>query len=293
MKWLALVVGCVSAQLSAQVPAGKVWPNPPSFTLNGGNAVKLSGTVSDLTVGPAVVEGAYQAIYTSSDTAVVRNLKVQGVTFTNLGREGIRIRGDTDGAEISRFSIAMRAAPQTGDQLPTGIAIYRGKNIWIHDGRVSGFRMEVVAGKYTNGDGIASEGSVSNLTIERVEAVDNSDGGFDLKGTNITVRGLYAGGNSRNYRFWGDVNATDLTCGEARSGCMWIGKGARVHIGKLTVRQSTPKPIFILNGGTLTVDSCDIQTPPGTPTTRVESSPNVLTLGPGCRLDANGQPISG
>lgn len=256
---------------------------------NGGVALKLSGQVENAVIGPARIRGAYHAIYTANDKAVVRNVTMQGLTLTELGREGIRIRGDTDGLTIKDFTIRMAAQPQNGNQLPTGIAAYKGKNIVVENGTISGFKMVREKGKFTNGDGFAAEGGVDGLTVRNVSSNDNSDAGFDLKSKNTYLNGVSASGNGRNYRFWSSIRAGTLTVGEIQDAGIWVKGAAKpnlITIDRLVVRTARPgRAVIRVEGGSadIRIKSCDIKAPAGTVLVKDEGGSSKLSLGRGCK----------
>lgn len=291
LQILVLLTISGPAAAEVQLESHEQWPGSLSdhtLAMRGGVAVRLSGRVEDALIGPAVISGAHQAIWTGSK-AVIRNLLIEGVTVTNAGREGIRIRGDADGVRIRDFAIKMRDVPQSGHQLPTGIALYSGRNIVIQNGSVSGFRMRPVKNKYTNGDGIASERAVDGLTILDVSSSDNSDGGFDLKGNNISLDRLTATNNKRNYRFWGDVHAGTLTSVNARGAAIGIKGDAAdpplIEIGRLVIRQDKPVTLILVEGGPadIRIQECDIQAPPGTKLLAMKGA-GTTDFGIGCTL---------
>lgn len=62
------------------------------------------------------------------------------------------------------------------------------------------------AGKgYWNADGFCAEGGVNNLHYLNCKSFDNTDGGWDVKSTSVTLENCIALRNKRNYRFWGTV----------------------------------------------------------------------------------------
>lgn len=271
---------------TVSIRSGQTWPDAPgTLTFNGGVAVKIAGTVEDATIGPVTIIGAKHAVYTSSDSDIIRDLTVQGLTVSAAQREGIRIRGSADGVLIRDFDITMRAEPQVAPELPTGIAFLSGRNLRVENGRLSGFRMTSAAGAYPNGDGLSSERPVNGLTISNVTSDDNSDGGFDLKGDNITLSELSASRNYRSYRFWGGVNAGTLTSIDPRNAHVWAGTGAVVVIDKLIARSATPAVILYVDGAvSVTINSCELHVPAGTKMTYVATKTTAVALGPGCLL---------
>lgn len=279
----AIVAVPASAQqvrLYSQETWPRVRPGKAIVAPNVNGVVLLSGEVTNARIGPMAVVGAFRAV--EQRDGVVNNLIIDGLTASDLQRDGVRIRS-ANGLTISNFDLKFRAAPQTGRNLPEGIALYGGGNIVIRNGVVDGFRMSPRAGTYLNGDGIATERGVRDAVIEDVTSSNNGDGGFDLKGT-LRLDRLTAIGNGRNFRFWNTIKAGTLTSIDPRGASIGLAKGAVVVIEKLVVRQKTAAPILVLDGATITILSCDIEAPPGTKMARVESSGNRVTLGEGCAL---------
>lgn len=250
----------------------------------GGPAViHLKGVVENKVIGPLNVVGPYR-IVESAKNLVTRNLRIQGVTGTDLQRDGIRLRGDIDGATIRNFRLTMRRQQQVQGQLPTGIAVSSGRKIMISDGEVAGFQMVKVPGKYTNGDGIAAERQVHDLTIARVVSRNNSDAGFDLKSNPTKLDQLRAENNGRNYRFWSRVDAGTLTSVEPRGAHVWAGNTAVVHIKRLVARSSTRAPLVeVERAGQVVIDQCELDLPRGTRLV-AKSGEGRVVLGRGCSL---------
>lgn len=265
---------------STPVASDQRWAPRAPLRLPGVNgAALLRGTVDGATIGPARVDDAYRAVESTRDSAVTR-LRITGLVATGLERDGIRLR-QGDEIDIGGFDLAMGDTPQVPPHLPEGIAIVRGSDITIHDGRVSGFRMERVEGKYTNGDGIALEGGVRNATIARVVAENNSDGGFDLKSVDTRLEDTIARNNSRNYRLWGTGTATTITSEAARGAHIWISHAANWRIARLIVRSTTTAAIVRSEDrdSVLVIDRCEIDVPPGTP---LLTGHGKVSFGPGC-----------
>lgn len=262
---------------------GQTWPAPvpPTITTPGVNgAARLRADAPDVTIGPVVVQDAYRAVETDAGVDTPR-IHIRGLKATGLTRDGIRLRNAPD-AVIEDFDLQHAVAPSTGTNLPQGIAITSGSNITIRNGRVSGFRMPVVPGKYTNGDGPATEGGTSG-TIYNVVSEDNSDGGFDIKGT-WTLDRTIARRNARDYRFWNVVTAGTITAEGWTSAAVWVGKGARVRIEHLIASNDTAAPLLIVAGSTdVVVTRCTLTRPIGAPLVKSEGSGNRVVLGEGCK----------
>jgi hypothetical protein len=260
------------------------WTTRGAVDATGRNAfVMLKGDLRTAVVGPLDVSGPYRLVE-SSKKLKAQNLRIHRVTGRNLQRAGIRLRGHVDGVQIRDFRLAMRSGPQSPPHLPVGIDVAEGSRISISDGVVQGFRMIRQSGKYTNGDGISSERKVRGLTIRNVVALDNSDGGFDLKSKDTRLDMLRAERNGRNYRFWGTVEAGTLTSIDPRGAHVWAGNGASVRIGKLIARSDNAVPIVQVDGArSVIIESCDLKVPRSTPL--VAGSPKeAVKLGRGCQL---------
>lgn len=268
---------------AAFLSPGQTWPAPvpPTIVATGVNgAARVRQDGADITIGPVVVRDAYRAVETDAGVDTPR-IHIRGLKATGLTRDGIRLRNAPD-AVIEDFDLSHADAPSTGTNLPQGIAISAGTNITIRNGRVSGFRMPVVPGKYTNGDGPATEGATSG-TITNVVSEDNSDGGFDIKGT-WTIDGTIARRNGRDYRFWNTVTAGMITADGWTSAAVWVGKGARVRIDHLIASNDNTAPLLILAGRTdVEIVRCTLSRPAGAPLVKSEGSNNRVVLGVGCR----------
>lgn len=293
MKAIALAAGAVPLVMALaaatagpvhRLKSGESWRPRATINAPGVNgAILLQGRVSDSRMGPARIRGAYRAVETAGN-GVLRNVHIDGLEATNLQRDGIRLRGSVDGVTISNFTLRMRSAPQARPHLPEGIAIMSGRNITIRDGRISGFRLRGAKGRYPNGDGIAAERGVSSLRIERVEANDNSDAGFDLKSRSTRLNALTARRNYRNYRFWGDVTAGTLMSVDPRDAHVWAGKGAVVRIDRLIARSSGKAPLLRVEGAReIVIGRCELNLPKGTPIVAGARGGARIRLGVGCR----------
>ncbi|MBV9526785.1 MAG: hypothetical protein JOZ79_00240 [Sphingomonas sp.] len=250
-------------------------PMPPPF-------MNLKGSVQDRTIGPLRLGEVYRGIDTDKG-ASLHNVTITGIDARSLQRSGIRIRGDAIGVRIQNFHLQMDPVPQTSPNLPSGIAIGVGQNISISDGTISGFQMVRVPGKYTNGDGIASERTVDGLSITNVSSTDNSDGGFDLKSQNTKLDGLTSERNGRNYRLWGTVDAGTLTSSDPRDAHIWVGQGADIHIRHLIASSSTDAPLIKIGGPSrITIDRCTLHLQPGTQIVGEHAEEAEVHLGPGC-----------
>lgn len=160
------------------------------------------------------------------------------------GRGCIRLRGDSSGVVISDVSAQGSLVTDT-KRLPVGIAF----DGTAHDIRLEriimrGFQTDWGADRYWNGDGFSSERGNAGLEIRDCAAIDNSDGGFDMKAHSSRFSGVnVAQGNLRNFRLWESFQAETLVSLEpVRRG----GTGGPLHVGIFaTSKRDTPITIRI------------------------------------------------
>jgi hypothetical protein len=266
-----------------------------SFPATANPAVMLK---SGQTYGPVWIDGAYRAMRHGAKLPI-GDVVVDGLKVTNAVRDGIQICLASN-VTIKNFSIEHGPIANTGTDLPEGIAVGGsascGSNVTslvIQDGRISGFRMakeydSLGRAIYTNGDGIATEGGTSGI-IARVTSANNTDGGFDLKGSWV-LNDTAAVANSRSYRFWGDITATTITSTNPGGAHVWINAKAAqtIVIDKLVARSNTTAPILRIENGfpiSITIRECDLHVPAGTVfLLNAGGNKSALTLGPGCKL---------
>lgn len=265
--------------------SGRHWPasSAPTISAPGVNgAARFTKSADNVRIGPVVILDAFRAVE-SDQGVVVKGLRIDGLSARNLQRDGIRLR-DARGTIISNFSLAMRAAPQTGDQFPVGITIYAGSNITIRDGVVDGFRHIDPAGKHNQGDGIGTEKGVVSMLIERVTARNNGDSGFDLKG-NIIGRDLVSERNGNAIKAWHDVQITTLTAIDNKR-VIHLAAGAKLRIDRLVARSSGKAFVIITEGkGEITIGSCDLTGMAlGSVLVQRNAPGAVMMLGPSCKL---------
>ena len=243
--------------------------------------ILLKKSISNTTLGPLAVTGAFRAIETASGV-VLNNVVIDGINAIELQRDGIRLRTAND-VTIKNFNLKSHDKLNTSPNLPEGIAISAGKKIVIQDGTIEGFRM--VKSGYTNGDGIAIERGASDVTIERVMIIDPSDGGVDLKSTNTKMNDVTVTKAYRAFRVWVDLEAGTLTSIDSGN-AVFGNTNAKIHIKKLIVKSETPASVLNLNGKvTITVDECDLTgMAKGSKMLREEAKGNIIKLGKGCTL---------
>lgn len=116
--------------------------------------------------------------------------------------------------------------------------------------------------KYWNGDGFCAESGTSNLTYTRCRAYNNTDGGWDDKSTNATLKDCVALRNKRNYRFWGTVRLENCLSafpvhygGSGGASAIWA-RGT-VTANRCTL-YTTSETSVVLDKGTVLLNACII-----------------------------------
>lgn len=195
----------------------------------------------------------------------------------------IRVRGDSARVQIRDIQ-AQGSVIREQKRLPGGIVIAgNASDVTIERAVMRGFQTDWGDSRYWNGDGFASERGNRRIVIRDCAAIDNSDGGFDMKAKNSRFEGVnLAQGNARNFRFWESWDAATLVSLEP---VLRGGRGGRAHIGiygggeqsaprtirigKLVARASGSNraALFHMEAGgpfTVVIDSHDIALPQGT-----------------------------
>lgn len=263
----------------------------------GGNAViVLRDQVHGARISGVSIVNAQRAIETNRG-ADVADLIVDGLDG-RIQRECFRVRGDRIVVRNAHCSLV--GGPRQGMRnLPGGVHVEGGSDILIEDSSFTGFQMVGGDQQYLNGDGVSAERPVRGLTIRNVTADNNSDAGFDIKPA-VTMDGVSATGNCRNYRFWNDADIGTMTVGDVikRGGSnscfgIWV-RGARagdpaaataITIRRLIVATTRPTTIIKVEDGAadIRIDQCDIaRTAGGLIVSVGNPASQKISLGRGC-----------
>jgi hypothetical protein len=257
-------------------------------------AIVLSGATNGETIRPGVIDGAYRAIGMAKD-AEVAGLTVDGMQ-ARVVRDCIRIIGER--IVLRDVHCSMLPGPQMSmHEMPEGLHIQRGSNITIEHSSFTGFQMMLGPKDYWNGDGIAAEKPVSDLTFRDVISNDNSDAGFDIKPP-VSMDRVSASGNCRNFRFWSDADIGTITVGDvdwrggsSRCAGIWVAGSdtsrPKIHIRNLIVDASKPLDIIKVAKGAadITIDHCVIHAPKGTHLLGVPNPGGPINADRTCRID--------
>lgn len=292
---LCLIPSIAIGAARINIVSGQTWPPAIDAAGAGGYVVLGNAIVSGAKVAPARIANAYRVIETTAPS--LSNVAIDGLIGENILREGIRIRGAATGITIRNFTLTHSATPNTGVDLPEGIHLESGKDFIIENGTISGFQMTAPPGDYWNGDGLATERLIDGLIIHNVSSDDNTDGGFDLKGSHTSLDNTEAHGNKRNYRVWAGMTAGTIISGDTnKRGGISAAAGLWLHgdpsvpvttIEKFVVRMTVPGTIISIEDGAvdLRIAACDIRAPAGSVLVKQENFPGVkISLGPTCHL---------
>jgi hypothetical protein len=294
LSLLAVSAGEAQLQFPIRLQSGESWPaRGPVGTIEIAGpkpAILFAGDVVGARIGPVHIVGAYRAIETARN-ANVSDLIVDGLRGEVL-RECFRIRGKTIVVRNSYCTQYGGARTRLGD-LPEGLHVESGSNILVENSRFDGFQYVKEPTRYWNGDGIAAERDVDGLIIRNVTANDNTDAGFDIKPP-VTMDGVSAEGNCRNYRFWSDARVGTLTLGGTvhrggTSPCsgIWIkgddDKPALIEISRLRVRTFGQSPLLVVEHGRAMVRIVKCELATKAQLVAYVQNREDLRLGSGCR----------
>jgi hypothetical protein len=280
--------------------SGESWPpasasQRPVISAAGENAaVVLKGAVTGARVRPFRLENAYRGIEIGKN-ALVSDLRIEGME-AHVARNCIRVFGTN--IFIRNVSCTMSGAAKLSmSELPEGIHIRGGSDIHVENSRIEGFQTTLRPDQYWNGDGVAAERGIANLSFTDVTSDNNTDAGFDIKSP-VKMDRMSAAGNCRNYRFWSDADIGTMQTGSVvkRGGIsdcvgIWVkgsaqDSGPTIRIRNLVVR--TPRPIKIIkvDGGSanITIDHCSIVAPPGTELIASPAAAVRIKADPSCRV---------
>ncbi|MEH3106956.1 MAG: hypothetical protein PGN09_06600 [Sphingomonas fennica] len=255
---------------------------------------RSKGPVSGVTLTDIDMVGSTFLFRAFGAADAVTDLTVRRVRSTEAGPGFLLLRGRSADILIEDVTVAATTPETRPGKVPEGIALAGktgedvGRNVTIRRVSIDGIRSTE---GFQNGDGFSVERGWQDVSISDSYAGHNSDAGFDIKSPTARLDRVTAEGNRRNYKFWSDQTHGLLTSIDAGG----PGRGAAAHIQllgspeaprtlkieRLVVRSTTPAPIFLAGQGAwdVTIGSCDIRVPPGTPVT---SGAVTLHGGPGC-----------
>jgi len=196
-----------------------------AVTSGGNEGVILSGLdAKDVRMG-AVFKNSARA---DDPKTWTRDVLVENCTFTGFTKSALRweggnrdfrivnCHGDAGGKPYATdpFHLIYDIRGDTRKDLPPVIGRVHDTNLTFIGCTARNAWHEAPAGKnYWNGDGFVAERGVSNLTFIDCMAFDCTDGGWDLKATNLIFKGCVAFRNKRNFRLWSEAKFENCIAG--------------------------------------------------------------------------------
>lgn len=189
-------------------------------------------------------------------------ITIRDSSVTDFEKRGVRIRDGVRDSTFERVRVDSGGAAYEGDEdFAIGFEVGNYANP-SHDLLFKDTLAENSFdgdGSYWNGDGYTAESTNYNITYDGAIAYNSTDGGFDLKGSNITLENTIAIGNRRNYRFWNNTFTVENALSAwshiergARSG-VYVTNGAVVNINNSTIHNNSLQFEFEDAGGTVNV----------------------------------------
>lgn len=210
----------------------------------------------------AICEASCIWIGRASTKTIVRDVELTraGSSASNKIDSGIRVGGTKGGVPTA------------------GVLVER---VYSH-----GWKQNTTKGKYANGDGVAINRGVLDVTIRDSRFDDSADSGVDSKAAMLVLDNVSAAGNGHyGFRFWGGARATTLISRNNGWGHVEAEAGARVIIDKLIAEG--PEELVTTNGpAEVEIKSCDLTKWTGTTAVKRQGKPLAkVTFGVGCRTE--------
>lgn len=205
-----------------------------AFANQGNGVFRVGADISDLHISDMRADNVRRFIedYPSgdadSDSATISGLLVEDVEVRGFSKGAIRLCSDTHDVVIRDVVGDSERQDEDGDDFAMGIQL----SDTVHDVVVERviMRNSFDSGPdddYWNGDGFAAERDTYDLVFRDTAATGNTDAGYDLKSTETTLIRALAAGNKRNFRLWGEAEATDCV---ARDPVKRGGSGGRANV---------------------------------------------------------------
>jgi hypothetical protein len=167
----------------------------------GNGCFVLRGAIRDLTISDVNARNVRRFIENvDSDEAIVSGLIIRRTKVLGFSKGAVRLRNDTHDVLIE--DVVADSRRQDGDLFAMGFHLTG----TVHDvafRRVVAMNARDTVTDYRNGDGFVAERETYGLRFEATKAIDNMDGGYDIKASSVTFVRAAAWGNKRNYRLWG------------------------------------------------------------------------------------------
>lgn len=131
------------------------------------------------------------------------------------------------------------------EEFPFGYIVNDGgapnTNFLFEDCKAFNNLMPLQKTRYKNGDGFVVEGNSENVVFRRCIAMNNQDGGFDLKVKDVQLEGCVAMYNKRDFRIWTTGQLTTCYAGWSQVG-IWT-KGGPVVAERCTIAGWKSAPV--------------------------------------------------
>lgn len=231
--------------------AGNLRFSDMRFT-NVGTAYRVAGDVSQVEVSRVTASNVRRFFEDQAGgdatSATIDHLTIRDVSVRGFSEGVARILYDSQ--DVLLEDVVGDSQQQDGDNFAMGVQL----DGTAHDvtlRRVSMSNALDTLHPYWNGDGFAAEGGVHHVLFDRTSASGNSDAGYDLKASHVTLNGISSSDNKRNVRLWGSdvtVNDCTLTDPRLRGGAgdqtqMWLSDDARVVANRCVIADSSPQSV--------------------------------------------------
>lgn len=211
------------------------------FRDQGNGCFRFGADVEDVTLERMVADNVRRFVENvasgDGETATISGLTIREVQVAGYSKGAIRLDYDTHDVVID--GVSGDSQGQDLDDFAIGVALQG----TVHDVVIRRSTManarDTSAGPtgYWNGDGFTAEADTYRIRYEDTVATGNTDGGYDLKGTDITLLRTRAESNGRNYRLWGTGIVVDDCVG--RTPMKQGGSGDQVQVQALGDAQVT------------------------------------------------------
>ncbi len=270
--------------------SGLVIRNSGFFNLGNG-AIRVNVATDSLVVEDVEGRDLYRFLEnTASDRstpASLTNFTLRRITGDDISRAMTRIRyGSRDGLIED---VIARAGTETERYCAGFVLDDEARSIIYRRCEAHGFAERGRSGSdYWNGDGFTDERGNKAIQYLNCVATGSTDGGFDLKSTDVRLSDCVAKDNKRNFRFWGSGEVERCRSEDPRSRggsgrashFSFHGGSAKYVIDRPVVRaaEDNDAPVFLFDNdapANIEIRNADISAP-GAPLVLAENSePNI------------------
>lgn len=270
--------------------------------LNLGNgAIRVNVATDGLIVEQVEGRDLYRFLEnTASDRskpASLTNFTLRGITGNDIRRAMTRIRYRSRDGVIE--DVIARANEETERYCAGFVLDDEAQSIIYRRCEAHGFAEQGRgSGDYWNGDGFTDERGNKAIQYLNCIATGSTDGGFDLKSSDVRLSGCVAKDNKRNFRFWGSGEVDNCRSEEPRSRggsgrashFSFHGGSAKYIIDRPIIRAAADNeaPVFLFDNDSpanVEIRNADIDAP-GAPLVLAENSDPNITWVP-AREDQN------